>query len=436
MVPVHIPRLAKDALVVIRVTPENSTVVDPYYVSVTYDQGSVQYPNFNIRDVQQGRFPDILVGRSDTLTQVIILTSVLSFVFFFIAIANRRIKEIARKGMNNNLFWVIPAAILASIFVLFVCEVFPMYLLRAASILVPPVDVRFALSYSTIIPGNIVYTQGTLILGAFVFCAISWLARWLIGYLIAKQIILRSHTSSLTLLGTLQPKPAITQYEDHTLRKRVEGKRFLLISLLLVGTPIQSFLILFFNQSVYNFSTSLIFILFLVLDIVRMLILILAGPKISGINRKFLYYPLLGISVVGVILNFFLFALLETMLKGGTSRDIINAPSNFPLFYDFWIFTGIIGVLQLVRSAAIPFVRQKLKKNSLNQPRLFHLLAFGLSVTVIASWVFILAYVTSMQHPILRILPYFVLIGVVTIVLESSYLVLSCIILKEPSGVP
>jgi hypothetical protein len=426
LVPVHIPRLAKDAVVVFRVTPENSSIVDPYYVSATYDQGSVQYPNFNIRDVEQGRFPDILTGRGDIYGQVLIISSALSFLFFFVAIIHRRIREIAERGLNSNLLWVIPAAILICIFLLFVCEELPRFLLRTSGILIPPVDVRFGLSYDTIVPGT-QYTQGTLIASAFIFCGISWLARWLIGYLLAKEIIMKSQ-GSVTLLGNLRPKPIVVAGENWMLRKIVKGKKFLLYSLVLIGIPIESFIILFFGQSIYNFSASSIFISFLLVDITLYLTLIFVAPKSTIVDKRHLYYGLLGISIVGALSNFVIFIML-TKLPVST----YDPAFNYVLF-----FSEIVFVLQVVRSIIIGILHRKLREQDqshLKKYKIFHFPASGLSLILVASWIVLLAYVTSAQSTILQLVP-IVLIGVVTIVLEFSYLVLTYIIQKKSSGQP
>jgi hypothetical protein len=432
LLPLHIPRLAKDAIIVIRVTPINSTLADPYYVSATYDQGSVQYPNYDIRDVEKGRFPDIRAGRGDIYGQVLIISSSFSFVFFFIAIAHKRIKEIAQKGMHNNLLWVIPAAILLSFFLLYVCEELPRSLLITAGILIPPLDVRIGLSTSYIISGPIQYNQGTLIAGAFAFCAFFWFARWILGYIIAKVIIIKSHVS-MSILQNIDPRPLNVEPSDRKFEVILSKKKFRLISLLLIGTPVESFIILFFGQSVYNFSASSIFMIFLTIDIIRTLILILIAPKITHVNRKILHYGLLGVSMTGVIIHLALFIILVRNFMTSYYNEIIYSATKYGVFYNVLIFAGIISVVELIRLVVIAHILNNYVEAYPNKFKHLHLPAFGLSLILIISWIYILAYVTSIQHPILQIIP-IVLIGIISIVLEFSYLVLTIIIIKKPAN--
>ncbi len=83
---VEIPRFTSGAVMIVKVNITDATVVTPYYVSAAYDQSSNQFPNYLPADIQSGRFPDILTGRSDPIQLVIIVSLILSALAFAVAL--------------------------------------------------------------------------------------------------------------------------------------------------------------------------------------------------------------------------------------------------------------------------------------------------------------------------------------------------------------
>lgn len=97
-----LPRLASGAVIIIRANVTNGTVLDPYFVSAAYDQGSNQYPNFLPVHVQTGLFPDILAGRIDPAQQLTIVATILSAVSFTVALIGIKIKKRIQKGLIST----------------------------------------------------------------------------------------------------------------------------------------------------------------------------------------------------------------------------------------------------------------------------------------------------------------------------------------------
>jgi DNA-binding beta-propeller fold protein YncE len=103
----NIPRFAKDAMIIIYVWTDTDET-DPFYVSATYDQGSNEYPSPALKDPQFNalrnasfNYPSILSGRSDVPLdeQILIGASILSVIFFAIALIHKRIRGITK---NDN----------------------------------------------------------------------------------------------------------------------------------------------------------------------------------------------------------------------------------------------------------------------------------------------------------------------------------------------
>ena len=105
--------------------------------------------------------------------------------------------------------------------------------------------------------------------------------RFVVGYLIIKTILLKS----------IQPLEIRT-------RQLIQSKRFRNTALLLIGTPVYSFIVLFFSKSIEGFYPVSLFMMLLVLDIVRTLgmILIIPNPIMGSIPRSTaLYYVIVGV---------------------------------------------------------------------------------------------------------------------------------------------
>ena len=147
---VHLPRFTSGAVTILRIDVKDATVVTPYFLAAAYDQGSNQFPNFLPADIQEGRFPDIMAGRSDPIQLVIIVSLILSalaFAITFIGIGKLREEIGSRVPINKeNIIWFAPAIIISSVFLLYIFEEVPRTLLISSLILNRPADVTTGLS--------------------------------------------------------------------------------------------------------------------------------------------------------------------------------------------------------------------------------------------------------------------------------------------------
>jgi hypothetical protein len=389
----EIPRLAPGAMMIFNVWT-TATKYDPYYITATFDEGSATYPVFGSADIESGRFPNILAGREDaqTIQRLLILFVVLCAISFTIAIAHRRIKEIIKnrregrkwKKIEFDLFLAIPVTILSAILILYVCEEISQSLLLQ-SLIIPPLDATDGASIDTpVVYKGITYTQGNLLLSAGIFWGISFFARSLLSYFIAKIIIKRLYHKEL-------PKQFLAS-----------------ASVCIMGVPLASSLILFFSKSTYSTSPVYLFSLFLALDVIRMLVLVLLIPKLTMKNNILLYYGLTAISLVAGLLQL----LLSTMLfKTWWITHEIKSDFLFP----FMIICLTGGSLQLLQIALMKF-----KEEIISRSR--RLAAAFISVGLIAVWIWLLYFITSYQQEMLSVGLPIVLIGIVVIVLDVSHI--------------
>jgi hypothetical protein len=390
-----IPRLAPGALMTFLVTTDEARKFDPYYVTATFDEGSQTYPQITGYDIQSERFPNILAGRQDTQTISLLLITfvVLCVISFTIAITHKNIKDIMKKRRESskwkkikfNMFLAVPITILSSILVLYVCEEIPRSILLQ-SLIIPPLDATDGASIEQTVVEirGIVYTQGTLLLTAGIFWSISFFARSLLTYFIAKIIIKRL-------------------YPDKHLPKRFLASA----SIFIMGEPLASSIILFFNKSTYNTEPVYLFFLFLVLDIIRMLILVLLIPKIFVKNNDLLYYGLIAISLVTGLSQLLLFGMLLEL-------DLTNEPTRD---FGFMMFCLIAGILQLTQIILI-----RSKEKSKTTARVRSIGAASISVGLILFWILIINYVTYNALPILFTGLPIVLTGIIIIVLDTLFI--------------
>jgi hypothetical protein len=172
---------------------------DPYYISVTFDQGSTSFPAFIPPDIESRRLPNILSGNEGgyAVQQLIIISSVLCITSFTVAVIYKRIKEkirVKREGRIHQIkefdfFNAIPVIIISSILLLYVCEEIPKYVL-VPSIISPPMDVTEGASLDAPFEyGDVEYKQRDLLVVAGIFWGIVVFARISLSYLIAKSLI-------------------------------------------------------------------------------------------------------------------------------------------------------------------------------------------------------------------------------------------------------
>ena len=178
---------------------------DSYYITATFDEGSQTYPEITGYDILSERFPNILAGQQDSqiIQFLLIIFVVLCAISFTIAITHRSIKEKIKrerresrkwKKIKFDLFLAVPIIVLSSILVLYVCEEIPRSIVLQ-SLIIPPLDATegASIDQEVVTIGNISYTQGTLLLSAGIFWTVSFFARSLLTYYIAKIIIKKLH---------------------------------------------------------------------------------------------------------------------------------------------------------------------------------------------------------------------------------------------------
>src|SRR5215203_1306576 len=282
-----IPRFASGEMIIFNVSTSTSysaTKFDPYYVTAIFDEGSKTYPVFGATDIESGRFPNILAGRDEAQTteRLLITSIILSAIFFTIAI-------------KFDLFLALPIAMLSSILIFYICEEIPLTALLHY-LIIPPHDVTDGPSIATIVSYKSVdYRQGDLLLTAFIFWGISFFARSVLSYLIAKLLIEKFHKEKL--INTLYLKYS---------------------TVFIMGVPLASAMMLFFSKSTYSISPVYLFFLFLVIDMIRMSLLVIVIPKITIKSNKLLNYGLNALSLVTGLLQLLLFCLE----RGGQVRKL------------------------------------------------------------------------------------------------------------------
>jgi hypothetical protein len=403
----RVPRLASGAIIIIRVNVTNTTVIDPYYVSAAYDQGSNQYPNFLPSHIQARIFPNILAGRIDPVQQLAITASTLAAILFSVASIAKSIRKSKKTIKTDHLIWVIPAVVLTSIFLLFVFEELPRTLLLASSVLIRPIDISTGVSFFAK-PFGSDYNQGQLIAGAFVFCGISWFARYMIGYPIVAAIMAKLYAGSI---------------DDVEFLKR---RAFRYISFVLVGTPVYSFIVLFFSKAIEGFYPSSLFLTFLLVDIVRLLSIVLVIPKLRKkmITIAILYFSLIGISVV---ISTAQSVLLVLIIK---EFHIFN--NNDPL--SSFIFVFSLVTLIVYGFIACYIARQKRSTTDKIARKTQKALYYGAMALTIILWsvwiVCIFIYATMVQHQILRTDIPIINIGIISILSGFAFWLIASFLTK------
>jgi hypothetical protein len=419
---VEIPRFTSGAVMIVKVDVIDATVVTPYYVSAAYDQSSNQFPNYLPADIQSGRFPDILAGRSDPIQLVIIVSLILSALAFAVALLGigslRRFAGRSFPINKNDLIWFAPAIVLSSVFLLYVFEELPRNLLISSLILNRPADVTTGLDVRTI-PEGAPYNQGILILGAFVFCGLSWIARGFVGYVISKKIIHRLFRS-------------VSMSE---LDKFIESKRFKWICYVLVGTPFYSFVLLFLPRSTEEFYSASLFMLFLVIDICRMLVLVLVVPKVFLGHRtrtEFLYYPLIAVSMLIAILHL-LFVTLILKAIATNNIEVMDRELLWPIGL-ILVFSVIIGVIQGFIGAFTAHYYVSKKPSKKLVPRSSTIWTIGISSIGIlwTGWLCLLVYVTSFKPIMLVFAPPIIGIGIICILSGVPFVLIVHEIKRNP----
>jgi hypothetical protein len=442
----NISRLPPDAMIIFNVPTDkinSATKFDPYYVTAIFDEGSKTYPVFGTADIESGRFPNILAGREEEqTTQRLLVTSIiLCAIFFTIAIKYKDIKNIIdkrRKGrkwseIKFDLFLALPITMLSSILIFYICEEIPLTALLHY-LIIPPLDVTDGPSLDeTVSYKTVDYRQGHLLLNAFIFWGISFFARSLLSYLIAKLLINKFHEE-------FKEKPINTRY-------------LALSSIFIMGAPLASTMMLFFSKSTYSISPVYLFFMFLVIDMIRMSVLVIVIPKISIKSNKPLNYGLNALSLAAGLLQLLLFVtLLRTWWTG------VEIGSYFlPLFMAI-LFIGSLGQGQLTQMMSyflplfkaqlthflplfmaisfisglgqlIQMILLKLRENG--KSRCLLIATIIISAALIGSWIYILQFITSEQNPVLSIASPIIIgspiiiTGIIVIVLNAAYIVLA-----------
>ena len=356
--------------------------VTPYYVSVAYDQGSKELVSYHLETSLPNDYPIDLphipkpAYNITTDMKILILTLILSFVFFSIAAYHRRKKRLEQKKYSESLdrfsdsskmdlsdkepqhridfLFAIPAIILCSIFVLFLEGFIAGYLTSQVS-LISIVQQSKPLGQEIIQLDGSVFTPYWSLIYAFMISLLSFAMRTLVAYVVGSLILRFSSVDEL-------------EHNKFSLRvyfslSHAENRRFLIYCLIVMSIPINTIILVFFQGIAYQIS----FWLYLVFDIIRMALLILVIPRIhlSQSSLVRIIYLILGslIAISGVLhlttASMIAGALFST-IPNDVYETIINAFSysalignsnigNFASFYIF-VFFLTIGIIQILWS--------------------------------------------------------------------------------------
>jgi hypothetical protein len=228
-----------------------------------------------------------------------------------------------------------------------VFEELPRTLLVASSVLIRPVDVSTGLSI-LVRPPNSDYNQGQLLAGAFAFCIISWFARYMIGYHIVRLIIPKAYAySEIPKVYTyswehkVKPRQAPKYIQDF-----VKSRALRWISLLLVGMPLYSLVVLFFSKAIEGLYPSSLFLIFLVVDIIvstaQLVLLVLMTKKVNILGAPDgIFLSVFVFSIITLISYAFLgtyIALQNRVKEIANKKYRILLASSWTLTLLIWIF--------------------------------------------------------------------------------------------------
>ena len=362
------------------------------------------------------------------------MATILSAVSFTVALVGIKIKKRIQKGLiiAADLIWVIPAVILTSVFILFVFEELPRTLLVASSVLIRPVDVSTGLSI-LVRPPNSDYNQGQLLAGAFAFCIISWFARYMIGYHIVRLIIPKAYAYSEI------PK-VYTYSREHNAKPRqtpkyiqdfVKSRSLRWISLLLVGMPLYSFVVLFFSKAIEGFYPSSLFLIFLVVDIIRILSMILVIPKLlepkllEKVTIAIPYFSLIGISIIVSTAQLVLLVLMTKKV------NILSAPDG--IFLSVFIFS-IITLISYAFLGTYIALQNRAKEIANKKYRILLAISWTLTLLIWIFWISFFLQVTLFQHQILRMDIPVINIGNTSMISGVAFLVITWFLRRFKPG--
>lgn len=428
----YAPKLAPNDLLIIYLYT-NTTERDPYYISATYEQGSNQYPNFSPVDIESGDFPDI-ANDATLVEQVLVISIILCGLFFSVAIIHKRVKRIIHHDKDNklkiefDLALAIPLIALSAIFILYFLENLPRTFIFPYLIPIP-LDVTTGTSLgSDVYYNGVQYKQGELVLDAFVFLITSFLARGLVAYFISKYLLIKLKENGSKSDNNKNP------LADTNASLSIPKIDLLLFSFLIMGLPISSSLVLFFSKSLYGISPFSFFVMFVAVDVVRMLILILIVPKIMLKTNKMYYYILTVATILSSISQFILFIMINKLSR---QENIITNSffelTSIPLIPSIQNFILVAGLLCLVRVILpiIAEIKYGTDKKRKDKYYVLHIVAAIFSFLLVLIWSYYIHTITTFQDPILKLGLPIILTGISTILIEGTYAGISLIIVRH-----
>ena len=321
---VNTSRLSHNAIIVIRIWTHSEENV-PYYISATYAQGSNYYSSYHFKGkpAEIATLPDVEAGHRDDVPEerrLLIILLILSAVSFAVALGYKKIYHLTHsetpKGgaliytdsLSNkrDISFGIAVIILSSLLIFFVFEELPLSLLASLD-LVTPTDV---------IMGETLRLSD-IILSSIIFSVISFLLRGLIAYLVTKRLV-----------GTDQQTYGIRNLKA--------------FSLLIMGWPLNSITVLFFNQSI-NVQLTYLFLIMFGIEILRMSLLVIVVPRIKDEHLNTILNGMKYIAAVIVAITGIIYLSIFAMIS---NTDFFSNSSSkiFPVISTALI---VIGILQL-----------------------------------------------------------------------------------------
>ena len=217
----------------------------------------------------------------------------------------------------------------------------------------------------------------------------------------------------------------------------MESGRFRWLSYFLIGTPFYSFVWLFLPKSTESFYSASLFMIFLLFEICRFLIMTLVIPKLflknyiqtdGHMRTDLLYYPLVVFSILIAISHF----VVVISLSKGITTNYAALESIQDLVWTVLIFCVLIGASQLFISAFVTrsfITRRKQTRQSKHNSLIFVLLIASILAIWIV-WTYILAYATTYEPAVLRAGIPIVSLGIICITLGIGSMVITLEIIK------
>jgi hypothetical protein len=312
-------RLASDTTIIVH-TLIKSSPFEPYYISASYDQGSINEYYPGLASLSKFHFPTIIRSTHALSFNavVLIIASILSIVSFVVSMRYKRINinwkkyyGYITKLTNVDILLAFPIVVLSSVLILYICEELPLSGLISSNVLKPPGDVTLSRFDSIITDFSGKMHQNDRVAYSLVFVFLSFISRSIIAFLIVKIVINKLKATPDRRVNDNTNNSTVSINLD----KHQENKLFDL-SFAIMGLPLWSIITLFFSSRVFYFvNPSSPFIIVVIIEVIRLSVLAFVIPRYmtKGRNKtngnfqnntlKAIRYTLSGVLTLSGIFN-------------------------------------------------------------------------------------------------------------------------------------